>query len=120
MAKIIAASIDFRKMKSAVFTTPKGTKCILIPIDQDGIIVTETGQFLNFTIHCNDEANEYKQDTSLSLKQTKEQTERKDKKVYIGNGIIVWSSEGKPTTPTPAQEANVEPEHLGNEDDLPF
>ena len=123
MAKIIDASIDFQKIQSARFKTQKGTECILIPINQDGIGVGKDGKlFLNIDITCNDEANQYGQDTSISLKRTKEQSEAKAPKVYIGNGKTVWSSEAPKQDA--AKKANVEPENLVNpnfsESDLPF
>ena len=122
MAKLIDGSIDFSKIQSARFKTQKGTDCILIPINQDGIGVGKDGKlFFNITIHCNDEKNQYDQDTSISLKQTKEQKDAKVAKVYIGNGKTFWSNE---TPKDAAKLANVEPENLVNpnfsEENLPF
>lgn len=118
MAKLIDGSIDFSKIQSARFKTQKGTDCILIPINQDGIGVGKDGKlFFNITIHCNDEKNQYDQDTSISLKQTKEQKDAKVARVYVGNGKTFWTSEGRTTTPLPQTNEPINNEPI---DDLPF
>ena len=105
MAKSISASIDLAKLKSAPYTTSKGTKCIMIPLDQNGIYSGEKGTYLNISIWRNDEKDKYENDTSISISQSKEQVNSGEKPVYIGNGKVVWESHKKDTE-TPAYKSD--------------
>lgn len=122
MSKIINASIDFSKMKSAKFKTKKGTDCILIPIDQDGITTDKNGNhYLAIDIAIKDEKNQWGQDTSLSIQQSKEQREAKKERIYIGNGKTVWESSASTNN---SASSNNEPTNItpddGEEENLPF
>ena len=76
MARIISASIDVTK------------------IDKSKLVAGKHGaQYYNFDIIVNDSTNDYGNDVSICEKQTKEQRTAKEKKVYIGSGKTVWSSE---------------------------
>ncbi len=55
-----------------------------IPVDK--IKQTPKGRFVDVTIVCRDEPDEYDQDTAIQISQTKEERERKDKRTFIGNG----------------------------------
>jgi hypothetical protein len=48
----------------------------------------------NITVIVNDETNQYGQNVSATLSQTKEQREAKEAKVYVGNGRVVWTENG--------------------------
>lgn len=56
---------------------------------EDLLSKAEKGIALTFSI--NDETNQYGQNVSFFISQTKDQREAKDKKVYVGNGSVVWS-----------------------------
>ena len=99
MAKLIGASINLAK------------------IPKDAIIKGEKGQYVNVTIAVNDEENEYGQNTSITLGQSKEQREAKEPKVYLGNGKTFWSNDGD--TPAATQSAAGADFHE-DDDDLPF
>lgn len=45
---------------------------------------------VEFTISINDETNEFGQNLSAFVSQTKEQQEQQKKKYYVGNGKVVW------------------------------
>lgn len=47
--------------------------------------------YYNFTISVNDDANQYGQNVSLTDSQTQEEREAKKPKVYLGNGLVVWT-----------------------------
>jgi hypothetical protein len=47
--------------------------------------------YYNFTISVNDEANQFGQNVSLTDSQTQEEREAKKPKVYLGNGLVVWT-----------------------------
>lgn len=49
------------------------------------------GQYKNYTISISDEANEYGQNVSMYVSQTKEQREAKEKRQYVANGSVVWT-----------------------------
>ena len=92
MASIISASINLSK------------------IDKTKIIKGKNGQYYNVSIIVNDEANEYGQDVAIVQEQTKEEREAKAKKVYLGNGKTVWSSNAQPSASNKSAGSN----------DLPF
>lgn len=47
--------------------------------------------YLNLTMSVNDETK-FGNNTGVFIRQTKEQRDAKDKKEYIGNGQVVWTS----------------------------
>lgn len=99
--KIINASIDLTKVdKSRIVNHSNGSK------------------YLNVTIFVNEEKNQYDQDTSIAHSQTKEESEAKAKRTYIGNGKTVFDS----STPKQEKEAVKSPENKSSESDtgLPF
>lgn len=77
MGRLISASIDLNK------------------INKSRIIDGKNGQkYYNILISVNDEKDKYGQDVSISHNQTKEERERGDKKVFLGNGKTIWDSVG--------------------------
>lgn len=100
MASIISASINLSKIDKNKITTGK-----------DG------NKYLNLTISVNDEKNQFDQDVSICHEQSKEERERKDKRVYVGSGKIVWKSQPNVS----ATERQPEAPSINNQkDDLPF
>ena len=94
MAKIISANIDLTK------------------IDKSKIIEGKNGaKYYNIIIMLNDEKDKYNNDVSIINGQTKEQRVAKEKKVYIGNGKIIWENNSIKTS---KEEENNYP------DDLPW
>lgn len=103
MAQLISASIDVSK------------------ISKDKLVKGAKGTYLNITISINDEVDQYGNQVGIYESQSKEEREAKDKKNYLGNGKIAWSSEGGSTTPkqsapTPPPAAPV----IEEGDELPF
>ena len=47
--------------------------------------------YYNFTVSINDETNDYGQNVSAFDSMSKEEREAGKKKVYIGNGKVVWT-----------------------------
>lgn len=98
MSQIISASINLSKIDKTKITEKNGVK------------------YLNIQISINDEKDQFGNDCSISINQSKEEREDKQPKTYLGNGKIVWSSEPKPQTTSEPQ-----PKYGGApEDDLPF
>lgn len=80
MSKIIGASIDLSKLKNAPIVKGKNG-----------------AEYVNITIMVNDQPNEWGKDVSISLEQSKEQREAKEKKVFVGNGKTIYNSNSVPT-----------------------
>lgn len=87
-------------------------------------VVTKKGEKgLEITVSINDESNQWGQNASAYVSQTKEQREEKKPRFYVGNGSCFWTdgtiSKGvKPeeqTATTPASTSD-----NGGDDQLPF
>jgi hypothetical protein len=82
----------------------------------------KNGQYLNVTIAINDETNQYGQNVSAWLAQSKEERDEEAERVYVGNGKTLWtdgkiSVEGKDDKKkAPAKKKPVKKD----EDDLPW
>ena len=78
---------------------------------------------ISITVSINDEVNNYGQNISAFVAQTKEQREAKTKKFYIGNGRTVWT-DGKIQAfeykKDSGQEKKAESDKKAEETDLPF
>ncbi len=103
MAQLISASIDVSK------------------ISKDKLVKGAKGTYLNITISINDEVDQYGNQVGIYESQSKEERDAKDKKNYLGNGKIAWTSEGgstapKQSAPTPPPAAPV----IEEGDELPF
>jgi hypothetical protein len=105
MAQLISASIDVSK------------------ISKDKLVQGAKGKYLNITISINDEIDQYGNQVGIYESQSQTEREAKDKKNYLGNGKIAWSSEGgstapkqAPFKPTPPPAAPV----IEESEDLPF
>lgn len=70
MATLISLSIDTKKIKKSLL---------------------HKEQYLNLTVAINDEANEYNQNVSAWVSQTKEEREDQEDRKYIGNGATIWT-----------------------------
>ena len=106
MAQLISASIDVSK------------------ISKDKLVKGAKGTYLNITISVNDEIDQYGNQVGIYESQSQTEREAKDKKNYLGNGKIAWTSEGgstakqAPAAPTPAATPAAPVVEEG--DDLPF
>lgn len=75
MVEILSVSIDLSK------------------IDKSRIVEGKTGaKYYNLDVIVNDEPDKFGNTVAVIQKQSKEERERKDKKIYLGNGKIVWKS----------------------------
>jgi len=69
------------------------TSINLDKIPEDAIIQGKKGRYVNMTVVINDELDNYDNQVSAVLSQTKEQREAKEPKVYLGNGNVAWVSD---------------------------
>ena len=89
-------------------------------LPKEKFVQGKKGTYYNFTVSVNDETNQYGQNVSVYDSQTKEEREAKKKKLYIGNGKVVWT-DGQLTTVEKAEEVEVvEPQEVKASDGLPF
>jgi len=79
MAKLISASINVTK------------------IDKTKLIDGKTGKWLPLSISLKDEADQYGNNCSISIGQSKEEREAKTEIIYLGNGKVVWEGDQKST-----------------------
>lgn len=49
------------------------------------------GKYLNAIVSLGNETNQYGQNASVYISQTKEEREAKSNKIYFGNGKVVWN-----------------------------
>jgi hypothetical protein len=102
MAQLISASIDVSK------------------ISKDKLIKGDKGTYLNITISINDEVDQYGNQAGIYESQSKEEREAKEKKNYLGNGKIAWSSDGGSTAKQSAPAPAPAPTVVEDSQDLPF
>jgi hypothetical protein len=103
MALLATASIDVTK------------------IPKDKLIDGKKGKYLNVTVSVNDETDQYGNNASIYVQQSKEEREAKEQRTYLGNGRVVWnngnvSNAGEGGSNGESQDFAV----ADAEDDLPF
>jgi len=49
------------------------------------------GKYKNYTVSISDQVNEYGQNVSMFVEQTKEERDAKKSRQYVGNGKVVWT-----------------------------
>ena len=59
--KVYAGSLALTKLKSAIITTKKGAKCLLIPIDANYFSEKDGAVYLNCSVIVRDEQDQYGQ-----------------------------------------------------------
>lgn len=93
----------------------------LSQIDKTKIIEGKKGKYINVTISVNDEKDQYDNDTSIYIAQSKEEREAKQDRIYLGNGRVFWSSDSQPEAKASAPKPQAKPEaKVTEEEDLPF
>lgn len=73
---------------------------ISVGINRDKIQFNEKG-WANVDVFISDEVNEYGQNVSAAMSQTKEERESGERKNYVGNGRVVWTSGTVEAAPRP-------------------
>lgn len=61
---------------------------VTLGLNKEKLVFNDKG-WANITISINDDTNQYGQNASASISQTKEQRDAKEVKVYVGNGKVV-------------------------------
>lgn len=103
MSEIFSGSIDLNK------------------IDKTKVVEGKNGQkYYNVQVSINDTVDQYGNIGSIIENQSKEQRERKDKKVYLGNVKSVWKSNSSATTNVNGKTYPVETVPPIDDGTLPF
>lgn len=98
---------------STLYIKKETLKTLLEVVEKKG----EKG--VELTISINDEANQYGQNISSYVSQSKEQRESKKEKFYTGNGKVFWT-DGKISVIKKEEVHEAKPIEQGEEPDLPF
>lgn len=108
MAGIIKASIDLTK------------------IPKEKIVDGKKGKYINIVVNVNNDVDQFGNQASVVVDQTKDERDAKTPKTYLGNGKIVWSDgqfadpaprEGQKGGWAPGPQSQPAPQQA---DDLPF
>ena len=95
---------------------------ISIGINRDKIQFNEKG-WANVDVFVNDQVNEYGQNASAAMSQSKEERESNTPRNYVGNGKVVWTSgtiEAAPRQESKGVTAAQQSEAGRETPDLPF
>ena len=105
MSKMYNGSIDLNKIdKSKIVTT-----------DKDGNAFQNGAKYLNVVVWLNDQPDQYGNDASIQISQSKEERESKEKAIYIGN-LKEYKSQQTNVNNDNTSTNNSEPDDSG----LPF
>lgn len=74
------------------------------------------GKYLQVQISVNDTTDNYGNNVSITVNQTKEEREAKEKKTYLGNAKVVWTD----NVIKLAEKVDASKANNANDDDLPF
>jgi hypothetical protein len=94
-------------------------------IDRSKLYQGQNGPILDLVFSVSDEPNQYGQNVSVFLSQTKEEREAKKAKVYLGNGTTFWKDGEVIKTEAPKVPSNKQfkPQttvNIDDNNDLPF
>lgn len=95
---------------------------ISLGINKEKIQFNEKG-WANVDVFINDQVNDYGQNVSAAMAQSKDEREAGQQKTYVGNGRVVWTSGSVEAAPRPEPKGVVaaEQSEAGRETpDLPF
>lgn len=66
---------------------------ISIGLNKEKLSFNEKG-YANLTLFIGDDTDNYGQNVSAVIEQTKEQRDNKEPRIYVGNGKVVWTETG--------------------------
>ena len=97
------------------------TSINLNEIPKDKIFKGKKGQYLPITITINDEVDQFGNQGTVVVEQSKEEREAKTPKTYLGNCRVVWTNgENVDTAPRDEQATAPQPAAATTDNDLPF
>jgi hypothetical protein len=123
MQKVLSGSLALTKMQSAIITTKKGAKCILLPIESNYFTEKDGSVYLNVSVVVKDEADQYGQNGFISQKLSTEKYKElgsekaKEIKLHILGNIKDFSTNTNDGVGATYVAEPINPEEA---DDLPF
>lgn len=78
----------------------------LTKIEKSKIIKGKKGSYINITMFINDDVDQYGNNASVIVSQTKEEREAKTPRVYLGNGRTLNKDASVFESPVNAESAN--------------
>ena len=120
--KIYSGSLALTKLKSAIITTKKGNRAIVIPIDENYLTEKDGAIYLPISVIAKDEQDQYGQNGFISQSVSSEKYKElgKDKVKELGLPILGnikdFGNGGNDSSGATQFEGQTDPE----EDDLPF
>ena len=75
---------------------------------------------VELTVSINDETNQWGQNLTSFVSQSKEQREAKKDRFYVGNGKVFWTDGNIKVADKPEQNNLPPSESIGDDSDLPF
>lgn len=120
--KVYAGSLALTKLQSAIITTKKGAKCLLLPIDANYFTEKDGAIYLNCSVIVRDEQDQYGQNGFVSQKLDTEKYKElgaekaKEIKLPILGNIKHFENNQNDSAGVAQIDGQVNPE----EDDLPF
>lgn len=121
--KVYSGSLALTKLQSAIITTKKGAKCLLIPIEANYFTEKDGAVYLNCSVVIRDEQDQYGQDGFVSQKLDTEKYKElgaekaKEIKLPILGNVKHFAGGGNDAVGATQIEAPINPE---DEDGLPF
>lgn len=89
-------------------------------IDKSKLIEGKKGKYLNLTVSVNNELDQFGNNASAYVSQSKEEREAKVNRVYLGNGKVAWTDGSISKAEQQPQQAQASVGVDGSNDDLPF
>lgn len=85
-------------------------------------VIKKGDKGISITISTDDQQNQFGQNISAYVSQSKEDQEAKKNRFYIGNGKVFWANDGTPFVPKkePAHTPKKEYSSNDSEEGLPF
>ena len=111
---------------ASIYIKKETLKILFDTIEKKGLKDEKAGKGIQLTVSINDDSNEWGQNVSVYVGQTKEQIKANDAKYYVANGNVFWTNgtikkglkeEDKPATSNAAPASNPLQD---DDDDLPF
>lgn len=85
-------------------------------IDKSKLIQGKKGTYLNLTVSVNNELDNYGNNASCYISQSKEERESKANRQYLGNGVVAWTD----GTINKAEKEPLPQQQKQDDLDLPF
>lgn len=121
--KILSGSLALTKLKSALITTKKGNRAILIPVEENYLVEKDGAVYMQVSVITKDEQDQYGQNgfisQTVSSQKYKELGKEKVQELglpILGN-IKDFQSGGNDSAGSTVIEGQTNPEE---DDDLPF